>query len=763
MNSTNKPSVMTTSTIARDLLSGLIVFLVALPLCLGIAVASGAPPMSGLIAGIVGGILVGIFSGSHTSVSGPAAGLTAIVAAQIANLGSFQAFLLAVVIGGVLQIVMGLCRAGALSAFFPSSVVKGLLAAIGVILILKQLPHLFGHDKDPVGEMSFQQPDHKNTFSEFFEAFQEILHNDVQLGAMTIGILSLVFLITWDFIKPLKKSLVPAPLLVVVLGVVLGRIFVAWNGTWPINASHMVQVPSAESLSGMIGFLQFPDFSQLANSAVYMGAITLAVVASLETLLNLDAIDKLDKKQRLSPPNRELIAQGIGNLTSGLIGGLPLTSVVIRGSVNVNSGAESKISTIFHGCLLLFCVVLMPTYLNMIPLSCLAAILLVTGYKLANPKLFKQMWADGRYQFLPFILTLLAIVFTDLLVGILIGLAISLVFVLNSNLRRPIRRILEKHIEGEVLHIELGNQVSFLNRASLESALREAPRGSRIVLDARRTDYIDPDILSLIREYKTVTAPVYDVQISLVGFREKYNLVDPIETVDFRSQDVRDQLTATQVIEILVDGNTRFVEGRPLERILRRSSVMEKNHEQTMVAIFTGIDSRTPVELIFDLGLGDAYVVRTPGNVVDQRAIGGLEFASSIGGVKLIVVMAHAECALFSLAIESANSKSEMSRWAECLNLESVLQEISVSLDVDETPKFPGLTDSEQADVLDALVRRHVPRTVRQVLERSGALQKMVANGQVEIVGAVFDTRSGRVEFLQPNLLKSIETGNPSR
>ncbi|MFN0196425.1 MAG: SulP family inorganic anion transporter, partial [Planctomycetaceae bacterium] len=451
----------------RDLLASFVVFLVALPLCLGIALASNAPLFSGIIAGVIGGIVVGFLSGSNTSVSGPAAGLTAVVSALIVSLGSFDAFLLAVVICGILQIALGLAQAGALSAFFPSSVIKGLLAAIGVILILKQLPHVFGHDSDPEGEMSFVQPDRETTFSELGE-----LMADIHPGASVIGLLSIALLIFWDRCKPLKNSLVPAPLVVVLLGVAVSFLLKRFDGRWVIEADHLVQVRGVES------FLRMPDFSQWNNPAIYTAGITLAIVASLETLLNLEGVDKLDKKHRESPPSRELLAQGVGNLIGGLIGGLPVTAVIIRGSVNINAGAETKLSTVMHGVLLLVCVMFLPVYLNMIPLSCLAAILLLTGFKLASPALFKQMWSEGRYQFLPFMITLVAIVLTDLLYGILIGLGTSIVFILASNLRRPIRRFDEKHIGGEVLRIEMANQVSFLNRAALEKVLRGAKRGT---------------------------------------------------------------------------------------------------------------------------------------------------------------------------------------------------------------------------------------------------------------------------------------------
>lgn len=732
-----------TQSVLRDLLAGLIVFLVALPLCLGIALASGAPLFSGLIAGIIGGVVVGILSGSHTSVTGPAAGLTAIVAGKIANLGSFEAFLLAVVIGGLLQIGLGVFKAGALSAFFPFSVIKGLLAAIGIILILKQIPHLLGHEKDPQGELSFVQPDHGNTFSELLNLFQVEIHQ----GAVVIGILSLGLLMLWDKLPPLRKSLVPAPLIVVLLGIGLGQLFSRFGAAWVIESSHMVQVPVANSVNEFLGFLKFPDFSQILNPAVYIAGITIAVVASLETLLNLDAIDKLDRKQRLSPPSRELWAQGIGNVAAGLIGGLPMTSVVIRGSVNINAGAESKISAIFHGALLLICVVALPNYLNTIPLSCLAAILLLTGYKLASPKLFKQMGSEGKYQFIPFMVTLVAIVFTDLLIGILIGLAISVIFILNSNLRRPIRRIREQHLGGEVLHIELANQVSFLNRAALESALREAPRGTRVLIDARRTDYIDPDILSLIREFKNVTAPVYNVQVGLRGFREKYLLQDSVETVDFAPQELRDQLTPAQVLDVLIAGNRRYAEGHPLDRDLRRQADSNGEAPQPMAAVFTGIDSRTPIELIFDLGMGDAYVVRIPGNVPGPRAVGGLEFAC-LDGVKLILVMGHTGSRLVKTAIERLLAMNRFDELSDCNNLEPVLSEIAVSVDPDCLRIYAHLPETEKQEMIDQVARRHVLRSAMQVEELSPSIRRLVAEGKVGVAAALYDVKTGLIEIL---------------
>jgi carbonic anhydrase len=758
---------MDPKSIAKDFLAGIIVFLVALPLCLGISIASDADPIAGLISGIVGGIVIGFFSGSQTSVSGPAAGLTAIVAAQIANLPSYEAFLLAVVLGGVVQIGFGLLKAGALSAFFPSSVIKGLLAAIGVILIFKQLPLLFGFSKDmglPFGHaeaiVDFEKHpdavvDHSHAIGDiivtFFRAMEDVFtfEQGWQLGAISIGLFSLVFLYVWEKIPSLKKSLVPAPLLVVIVGSLLGRGLSQLGDDWQLSPQQLVDVPHGRSLLEFASLIRTPDFSQLTNISVFIAAITIAVVASLESLLNLDAVDKLDKQQRISPPNRELFAQGIGNITAGMLGGIPVTSVVIRGSVNVNAGAETKLSAIFHGVLLLACVVLIPQVLRMIPLSCLAAILLMTGFKLASPKLFTQMADEGRYQFLPFIFTLVAIVLTDLLIGICIGLVLSLLFILHSSLRRPIRRIHEKHIDGDLLHIELGNQVSFLNKASLESALREAPRGSRLLLDARQTDYIDPDVLSLIREFRDKTAPAFDITMQLIGFRQEYKLVDNEESIDFSIQESREKLTPDQVIEILVSGNKRFIEGHPLDRSLLRTSADNGKTSAAIAVIVSGIDSHTPVEMIFDLGMGDAYVVRMPGVVVGPRAIGGAEYAVLVGGAKLVVVMGHADSSLLSLAIKNACSSENQAELAGCTHVEEILEKIAASIDVQQARAFPNMSAQAQQVFKDQLARRHVASMARQLIAESPALSRLVNSGKICVVTAMFDAATGLVEFIR--------------
>lgn len=734
--------IFSMSTLPRDLTSGLVVFLVALPLCLGIALASNAPLFSGLLAGIVGGIVVGVVSQSHTSVSGPAAGLTVIVAAQVAALGSFETFLLAVMVGGLIQIGLGLARAGFLSAFFPSSVIKGLLAAIGVILILKQIPHLLGHDTDPEGEMSFSQPDQENTLTEFYAML-----GDLHPGAALIGLLSVALLIVWDKIPWLKKSLVPVPLVVVLLGVGLSRLFQHLVWGWEIEASHLVQVPVSKSLSEFVGFLRLPDFSQWSNPAVYTAGLTIAIVASLETLLNLEGVDKLDPRQRTSPASRELVAQGIGNVLVGLIGGIPLTSVIVRSSVNINAGGQTKLATIVHGLLLLVSVMFLPVWLNMVPLSCLAAILLVTGLKLASPALVRQMWSEGRYQFLPFVLTAVSIVLTDLLIGIGIGMVISLAFILSSNLRRPLRGIVERHLGGDVLHVELANQVSFLNRAALAQVFNSIPRGGHLLLDAENTVYIDHDILSMIREFQEKTAPIRGVQVSLRGFRDKYKLRNEIQYVDYSTRDLQGLLTSAQVLQILKEGNERFRSGQRLTRDLGRQLQATALGQHPLAVVLSCIDSRTPAELILDLGLGDIFSIRIAGNVTSEKVLGSIEYGCAVAGAKLVVVIGHTQCGAVTAAVNFAGSQANVEQATGCQHLEAIIHEIQLAIDPQSYQRLEQLAEPEKADFINAVSRRNVSHSVERILQQSRTLNQLVQDGRIAVIGAMYDVVTGRIDF----------------
>jgi len=486
--------------LGKDIPAGLVVFLVALPLCLGISLASGAPLFSGVLTGIVGGLVVAWASGSQLSVSGPAAGLTVIVLNGIETLQSFEAFLMAVVLAGVLQLVLGFLKAGVIGLYFPSSVIRGMLAAIGLILILKQIPHFLGADDAFFGEMNFFQPDGRTTFSEVLYAFSAI-----NKGALTVGVVSLVVLILWEN-KKLKQfklfKLVPGALVAVLLAIAINEIFKSSFPALAIGAAHLVKLPVISSWAEMKQELNFPAVEALGNVQLYVVAFTIAIIASLETLLSVEAVDKLDPHKRRTPTNRELKAQGIGNIMSGLLGGIPMTAVIVRSSANVASGGQTKVASFVHGVLLLLSVLFLADLLNQVPLSALAAVLLLVGFKLTRPSLYKAQLKLGSEQFIPFVVTVLAILFTDLLVGICIGLAVGVFYILKANYKSPYFYAKEEHKDREVIRIKLSEHVSFLNKASIVLTLDHLPHNSHVVIDGENSTYIDYDVLEAIQEFK---------------------------------------------------------------------------------------------------------------------------------------------------------------------------------------------------------------------------------------------------------------------
>ncbi|WP_439554100.1 SulP family inorganic anion transporter [Flavobacterium macrobrachii] len=566
-----------------DFASGLVVFLVALPLCLGIALASGAPLFSGIISGIVGGIVVGYLSQSHISVSGPAAGLTAIVLTAITDLGAFNVFLLAVLIAGIIQLALGFLRAGSISNYFPTNVIEGMLAGIGVIIILKQIPHAFGYDADYEGDETFTQADGQNTFSELFNIIDFI-----NPGAVIITIISLIILIMWPKVDVLKRiKLVPPALVAVIVSILLNEFFIITGNSLAISQSHLVSLPVPTTLEEFKSIIILPDFTAITNSKVWVVAFTIAVVASIETLLCIEAADRMDALKRHTNTNIELKAQGIGNVVSSLLGGLPMTSVVVRTSANNDAGAKSKMSSIIHGVLLLISVLAIPVILNKIPLATLAAVLLMVGYKLAVPNIkhfadympkevnlllislvlviigytnsvsaiaisalavitvfillycfykssisieFKKNVTRNQYIYFPFFATTLAVVFTDLLKGVALGMIISIIFVLRGNMQRAYNFRKEVYKDGDIIHIDLAQEVSFLNKAAVKTTLNSIPDNSKVIINASDTVYIAHDVLDLIKEFKKIKAKEQNIKVKLIGFKKVYELENTDET-----------------------------------------------------------------------------------------------------------------------------------------------------------------------------------------------------------------------------------------
>ncbi|MGE0588938.1 MAG: SulP family inorganic anion transporter [Cyclobacteriaceae bacterium] len=501
------------SHLKNDLPASVVVFFVALPLCLGIALASGAPLFSGIIAGVVGGIVVGLLSNSSLGVSGPAAGLTVIVLSSIEQLGTFEAFLLAVVIAGIFQIILGVLKAGIIGYYFPSSVIKGMLTAIGVIIILKQIPHAFGYDADYEGDLSFLQADGENTFSELVAMLDA-----VSPGAIFISLISLAILLLWDIVLSKKHQffkLIQGPLVAVAIGIVYQIVMSNMFPELAIEEKHLVSVPMADNVTQFLGQFRSPDFSMIMNSEIWIIALTIAIVASLESLLSVEATDALDPHKRVTDTNRELIAQGSGNLLSGLIGGLPVTQVIIRSTVNIQSGGKTKASAVIHGVFLLICVAVIPHVLNMIPLAVLASILLVVGFKLVNPESIKAIYRKGLSQFLPFAFTVLGVVITDLLVGILIGLSVSIVIILRRSLQNSHFLNMENYEGNNHIKMTLAEEVYFMNKGAILSELNKVPDNSQLTIDMSRSVSIDYDVLEIISNFKE-TAKSKNISLTVI-------------------------------------------------------------------------------------------------------------------------------------------------------------------------------------------------------------------------------------------------------
>ncbi len=485
--------------IKSDLPASIVVFLVAMPLCLGIAMASGAPLFSGLISGIIGGIVVGALSGSPLGVSGPAAGLAVIVLNAITDLGGFEIFLVAVVLAGVIQLILGYLKAGIIAYFFPSSVIHGMLAGIGILIFSKQIPPALGSTR-------------KLSFSEFFNIIQE-----AHIGVIIVSATALALLLIWStdwFKKQSFTKIIQGPLVAVISGILLS-IGLASIPELAVKSEQLVRVPIATSFDNFIGNFRLPDFTALGNPKVYITAVVIAVVASIETLLCVEASDKQDPLKRITPTNQELKAQGIGNIIAGLIGGLPVTQVIVRSSANQQAGGKSKLSTIFHGILLLISIILIPKVLNLIPLGTLAAILFVVGYKLAKPSLFVKMYKEGMGQFVPFVITVAGIVFTDLLTGIALGMLVAVFIILRNNFKVPYKRVHQNGDKKSIFRIELAEDVTFLNKASILSTLNEIPHDSSVIIDATHTRFIHHDVIEIIEDF-TVNAKVRDITVETI-------------------------------------------------------------------------------------------------------------------------------------------------------------------------------------------------------------------------------------------------------
>jgi MFS superfamily sulfate permease-like transporter len=709
-----------------DIPAGLSVFLVSVPLSLGIALASGAPLFSGLITGIVGGLVVAPLSGSALGISGTAAGLSLLVLPTINNLG-FTAFLLAVLFAGLLQIALGLLRSGVIAYYFPSSVINGMLSGIGIIIFIKQIPHAVGYDADYEGDFTFNQLDDYSSFTELYHMI-----GFISPTAIAITLISLFILLLWEqeFMQKhwLFKEL-QAPLVAVAVGITVNELLRHVQPELVLKESHLVMIPVVQDMQGLLQQLHFPDFSQLSNPQIYLTGTVLALVASLETLLSVEAVDKLDDYQRITPTNRELIAQGIGNISSALLGGLPLTQVIVRSSVNAQSGAKTKAAAIVNGLLLLLAVFFMPALLNKIPLASLAAILLVVGYKLAKLDTFRASYQSGWYHFIPFCATILGLVFTNILWGILIGLTIALFSILLENYKGAYY-FKETQIGNKII-FRLSEHVSFLNRANLKQTLDALPARSEVVIDATRSKFIDYDVYEIIQNFKS-DAHHKHIKLILENMRG-YGALEPVKYVRSQTYDSQQSLSPDKVLDLLKEGNQRFVNNLKSNRNLLEQVNDTREGQFPIAIILSCMDSRTSVELIFDLGLGDVFSTRIAGNIINDDILGSMEYACKLAGSKLIVVLGHTHCG----AVKGACANAKLD------HLTGLLDKIRPAIDSVQAEN----TCSDDGGLVQKVADKNVKITVDQIRKQSSLLSDLEKSGDIAIIGGMYDIETGVVDF----------------
>jgi len=712
-----------------DLPAGIAVFLISIPLSLGIALASGAPLFSGLIAGIIGGLVVSPLSGSTLGISGPTAGLAIVVLTAIEKLG-FNSFLLSLVLAGVFQVIMGLLRAGVVAYYFPSSVINGMLSGIGIVLFLKQIPHAIGYDRDYEGDTSFFQPDSYSSFSELTHMLEFSSPTAIVIALISMGILLL-----WQ--QPTMKKyrffhLFQGVLAAIIVSVLINEGLIAFYPDLALSDNHLVTIPLFQQPSDLLSQLQFPDFSQFGNPAVYLSALTLGVVSSLKTLLSLEAVDRMDPYKRVTPANRELIAQGIGNVCSGLIGGLPLAQVIVRSSVGIQSGAKTKATGFICALLLLFAVILIPELLNKIPLATLASVLLLAGFKLIRPKAFKIMYKAGMYHFIPFCVTILGMVFTDLLIGLVLGLIVALFSILLENYKSAFY-LNESHIGNKII-LRLSEHVSFLNKANIQQTFEQLPNNSEVILDATRSKYIDYDVFEIIENFRT-EAKRKQIKLTIENLRG-FGVLKPVENARAQTYDTQQSLTPATVLKLLKDGNERFVNNLKSNRNLLEQINDTRQGQFPIAIILSCMDSRTSVELIFDQGLGDVFSARVAGNVINDDILGSMEYACKLAGSKLIVVLGHTHCG----AIKGACANVELD------HLSGLLHKIKPAVNAvyAEEPTTIKIHDD---DLAHKVAHKNVQLTVEKIKTSSPLLNNMLNNSEIGLVGAMYDIETGKVKF----------------
>ncbi|WP_222852027.1 bifunctional SulP family inorganic anion transporter/carbonic anhydrase [Cyclobacterium plantarum] len=713
----------------KDIPAGIVVFLVALPLCLGIALASGAPLISGLISGMIGGLVIGILSKSHTSVSGPAASLSAVVLVAINTLQDFEIFLLALFLGGLIQVILGFLKSGMIADYMPTSIIKGLLAAIGLILIFSQLPYALGVEMDDSRILDYSQ--------DFFSGVKEkimVLAASFAPGALVLSVISLLVMVFWDR-TPLKKiKLLPPSLFVVILGVLLNQLFKFFIPELYLSGVHLVSIPEINDISS---FLTFPDFSAITSFQVWTYAFTIAIIGSIATLLNLEATDNLDPHKRRSPPNQELVAQGIGNTLAGLVGGIPITSVIVRSSVNIEAGAETKLSTIIHGFLLAISVLFLSSVINLIPLATLAAILLLVGYKLTSFTIISRMYHKGWSQFVPFAVTVIAILMTDVLIGVLIGSASSVFFLLRGNYYNPFY-VEETNFNNKrkTIRLELSNEVSFLNKPAIKRTLWNLPKGTRVVIDASFSSYIEPDILEIFNDYKNTFAKENQIDITITGLRENYSPKNEVVVDKKEIIDKNELKTPRQILHYLEEGNKRYVDGNLVSRRFQNKELKDFIKVDPLAIVVNCIDMREPLNMLLNSGIGDLIPLKAAGSLLDTHLINSIEISCREQGARLILIMGHSNNTLIKNALKNLLEKPD----------DPISPIVQPALDAGVFVR-ENLNQLDIASLTDKISIWNMDYSQREIIRSNPYLKKEIGENKIGLAAAFFKRKNGKIDF----------------
>lgn len=714
-----------------DIGSSIILFLITIPLSLGIALACGVPLYSGIVSAIIGGIVVGFLSTSNVAVTGPTPGMIALTVLGIAQLHGFNAFLLALLLAGVFQILLGVARSGFIAEYLPYNVIQGALCAIGILLIIKLLPLTFATTSTivEIQHHLLEMADVLNINDLY------TLSYNIDYGAILISLITITILIYLDNLKK-NRNKIPGPIVAIFASFFFNEIFILTNSSLAQITPQLISIPKFSEFKDLFNTLPHPDFSQIANIKVYAIAIFLSLVASMESLISIKAIKRLTKTRHYTSMDKELVAQGVGNFTSSLIGGLPMTAAIVQSSINLQAGAKSKRATIFHGFIILFTILFFPEFLNRIPISALATLLVYTGYKLTKPTIYIDIIKQGIDRLIPFMATIIGILVFDLMTGLILGLTLSAFFILRSNSKARLDIIKEIYPNGVTNRLILPQQTTFLNKASMIAELEAIPRNSQLIIDARYADYIDKEIIELIKSFKEGQAGNKNISLNLIGFKDTYDIHNYIDFINVTTYDIQSSLTPLKVLTILKEGNQRFLADKTIHRSVQTDIHYTSNNQYPIAVVLGCIDSRVPVETIFDMSFGDIFCVRVAGNIVNPDVIASIEYATAVAGAKLIVVLGHTKCGAIAAACDGVKSSDYLTQ---------LLKKISPAIDAETKTTIDR--NSNNPKFVQNVTELNIAHTLMEIYENSQVLKSLIDEDKIGIIGANYNINTGEVKF----------------